>query len=116
MVYKAIRGNNAACFGVTWFTFTYLTWIPIVLITDRITFDFYFLPATGSVCAGIGMALSDLIDRLKANTVRQGKITAGIKIAYTGIILYLLLHLVIFIIANPALPDHMKQWLEPLIW
>ncbi len=115
MVYKAIRGSNAACFGVTWFTFTYLTWIPLVLITDRVTYDFYFLPTTGAICIGIGMALSDIIDKLKTNDVRKGKIGTGAKIAYAGIALYLLLHLAIFVITNPALPDQLKQWLEPII-
>jgi dolichyl-phosphate-mannose-protein mannosyltransferase len=88
MIYKAIRGNNAACFSVTWFTFTYLTWIPLVLITDRITYDFYFLPTTGAICIGIGMALSDMLDKLKANAIQQGKITTGAKIAYAGIAFY----------------------------
>lgn len=115
MVYKAMRGNNAACFGIIWFAFTYLTWIPLVLITDRITYDFYFLPTTGAICIGIGMALSDIINKLKANTARQGKITSGAKMAYAGIALYLLLHLVIFVITNPALPDQSKQWLGPII-
>lgn len=115
MAYKAILRSNAAIFGVTWFTFTYLTWIPLSLITDRITYDFYFLPTTGAICIGIGMALSDMIDRLKINTVRQGKITTGVKMAYCGIAFYLLLHLTIFIMANPALPDHLKQWLSPII-
>jgi len=95
--------------------FTYVTWIPLVLVTDRITFDFYILPATGAVCAGIGMAISNLLDMLKNRTIRYGKMTTGIKLVYAGIIFYLVLHLVIFIIANPALPNNMKQWLEPII-
>jgi dolichyl-phosphate-mannose-protein mannosyltransferase len=115
MVYKARRGNNAAWFGIIWFIFTYLTWIPLVLITDRITYDFYFLPTTGAICIGIGMILADTIDKLKASAIRQGKITPGAKITYAGIGLYLLLHLTIFIIANPALPDQLKQWLAPII-
>ena len=115
MIYKARRGNNAACFGVSWFTFTYLTWIPLVLITDRITYDFYFLPTTGAICIGIGMAISGIIDKLKTISVVKGKITKGAKIIYAGIALYLFLHLAIFIIANPALPDRLKQWLEPII-
>lgn len=116
MGYKAIKGNNAACFGVVWFASTYLAWIPLVLITNRITFDFYFLPTTGAICIGIGLALSDIIDKLKARTIRQGKITTGVKAAYTGIAFYLILHLVIFIISNPVLPDYLKQWLKPIIW
>jgi dolichyl-phosphate-mannose-protein mannosyltransferase len=116
MIYKAMRGNNAALFGVSWFTFTYLIWIPIVLVTDRLTFDFYILPATGVVCVGIGMALSDLVNLLKSRVIRLGTKTNGVKAAYGGIALYLFLHLAIFIIMNPALPDQLKKWLEPIIW
>ena len=115
MVYKARKGNNAASFGISWFACTYLTWIPLVLITDRVTYDFYFLQTTGAICIGIGMALSQIIDKLKINAVRLGKITARAKMVYAGIALYLLCHLVIFIMTNPALPDQLKQWLKPII-
>jgi len=115
MIYKAIHGSKAAWFVITWFVSTYLIWIPVNLITDRITYDFYFLQTTGAICIGIGIALSGIIDKLKAKTIRLGKLTAGIKTAYAGIGLYLFLHLVIFIIANPVLPDYMKEWLKPII-
>lgn len=115
MFYKTSRGNNAACFSVTWFTATYLTWIPLVLITDRITYDFYFLPTTGAVCIGIGVALSDIINKLKYRVNQQGKINTKVKIVYSGIVLYLLFHLAIFVISNPALPEQLKQWLKPII-
>lgn len=115
MVYKASRGNNAAYFNITWFIATYLIWIPLFLITDRVTYQFYFLPTTGVICICIGMALSDMIDKLKASIIQTGKITTAVKMAYAGIALYLSLHLLIFIISNPALPDQLKQWLEPII-
>jgi hypothetical protein len=64
---------------------------------------------------GIGMALSDIITKLKTSVFKPGKISTKVKIIYSGIALYLLLHLAIFIISNPALPDQLKQWLRPII-
>jgi predicted membrane-bound dolichyl-phosphate-mannose-protein mannosyltransferase len=115
MLYKTRKGNTAAGFGISWFACTYLIWIPLVLITNRVTYDFYFLPTTGAICIGIGLVLSRIIDKLKIKSVQRGKTTNGVKLAYTGIALYLLCHLIIFIVTNPALPDQLKLWLKPII-
>lgn len=61
LAYRMFKGNNAATFAFWWFVFTYVTWIPASLLTDRISFVFYFYPTIGAVCIGIGLAFSRLL-------------------------------------------------------
>lgn len=58
---RMFKGNNSATFAFWWFVFTYVTWIPASIITDRISFVFYFYPTIGAVCIGIGLAFSRLL-------------------------------------------------------
>jgi dolichyl-phosphate-mannose-protein mannosyltransferase len=60
LVYRMWRGNNAATFAWWWFVFSYVPWIPANLLTDRISFIFYFYPAIGAICIGIGLAFAKL--------------------------------------------------------
>lgn len=61
MTIKAILKDKAALFGIAMFAGTYLPWIPMSLITNRVSFIFYFLPVVPSICFGLGMALDQLI-------------------------------------------------------
>lgn len=91
MLFKAIKGNKAGLFGVAWFAGTYLPWIAIILITDRISFMYYFYPTIGAICIGLGLGLGRIITALK---------TAPNKLRKAGIALigvYLFAHLAIFI-------------------
>ncbi len=71
MLVRAIKGSNAGLFGVAWITSTYLVWIPATLITDRVTYIFYFYPTIGAICLGLGMALAQLLDIFRQR--RSGK-------------------------------------------
>jgi dolichyl-phosphate-mannose-protein mannosyltransferase len=113
MIYKAIKRSEPAALLFFWFLAIYLIWIPLDLATNRVTFVFYFLPATPAICIAIGMALSDALDRLKTRRSSMGRMTPGTKAAYSGIAFYLLLHLAIFIVFNPAIPPIIKTWLPP---
>lgn len=61
MTVRAIKKDKAALFGVAMFTGTYLPWIPMSLITNRVSFIFYFLPVVPSICFGLGMGMDQLI-------------------------------------------------------
>lgn len=113
MVYKTIKGNHIAALVVLWFLATYVIWIPLTMATNRVTFVFYFLPTTPAVILGIAMAIEDMLDWLKARRERRGRMTPGIWIWYSVIGLYLLIHLAIFIVFNPAIPTIIKTWLPP---
>ena len=97
MVFKATRGNSAAIFGLSWFASTYLLWIPANLITDRITFSYYFYDTVGAICIGLGLGLAQLLDVWK--TRRTGKLRWVAVLAVPG---YLLLHAGVFVILSPV--------------
>jgi predicted membrane-bound dolichyl-phosphate-mannose-protein mannosyltransferase len=96
MTFKTVKGNSAGTFGLSWFAGTYLPWIPLNLITDRVTFIFYFYPVIGSLCIGLGMGLYQLLGLAQAR--QKGKLKWGIII---GIAVYLVLHLAIFVVLMP---------------
>jgi dolichyl-phosphate-mannose--protein O-mannosyl transferase len=113
MIFKAVRGSSVAGLVLLWFLTTYLIWIPLDIVSNRVTFVFYFLSTTPAICIGIGMGLADVLDALKTRRIRFGRITNGVKAAYAAVMLYLLVHLAIFIVFNPAIPPIIKTWLPP---
>jgi dolichyl-phosphate-mannose-protein mannosyltransferase len=99
MIYRAVKGSDAALFGLSWFAGTYLIWIPVSLITDRISFIYYFYPSIGAICLGVGMGLSQLWDIFKQRPSGKLKWTV-----FSIVVLVLFLHLVSFIILSPLVP------------
>jgi dolichyl-phosphate-mannose-protein mannosyltransferase len=99
MIYRAVKGSDAALFGVAWFTSTFLIWIPATIITDRVGYPFYFYPTIGAICLGLGMALSQLLDFYRSRRSGKLKMTALI-----GFIAFLVLHLISFLILSPFIP------------
>jgi dolichyl-phosphate-mannose--protein O-mannosyl transferase len=113
MVYKAVKGSQAATLLLLWFAFVYVIWIPLDIVTDRVTFVFYFLPVTPAVCLALGMGLGDAWDALMARRVAAGRRTPGVWAGRSAIVFYLALHLAIFVVLNPAIPPLIKTWLPP---
>jgi len=97
MLFRALRGNSASIFGLSWFVGTYLVWIPLSIITDRISFVYYFYPTVGALCIGHGLGLSQLLDIWKNR--RQGKLR---WVAMLAVPIYLLCHVVVFVILSPV--------------
>ena len=60
LFYLALKRNKVAIFALCWFVATYLIWIPISLITDRVSYDYYFYPTVGAVCIGISLLFSQI--------------------------------------------------------
>jgi dolichyl-phosphate-mannose--protein O-mannosyl transferase len=104
MIYKTIKKNKAAALVVLWFIATYVIWIPLDIYSNRTTYVFYFLCTTPAICIGIAMAISDWLEHLKSRQVLLNRTTTLQKTAYVAICAYLLLHLAIFIVFNPAVP------------
>ena len=99
MVWRAIKRNSAALFGASWFFCNYIIWIPASLITDRVSYIYYFYPAVGGICIGLGLALQQLWG------VFRNRPTGKLRwVALSGFILILLAHLVSFIGLAPILP------------
>jgi len=97
LIFRAIKGNSAAIFGLSWFAATYLIWIPVSLITDRISFVFYFYPTIGAICIGLALALFQLFDIGERG--QTGKLRMVVKLLIPA---YLLLHLAAFVVLAPV--------------
>lgn len=97
MIFRAVKGNGASLFGLAWFASTYLIWIPVSFIIDRVSYPFYFYPTVGAICIGIGLGLSQLLEAWKIK--RSGKFRKVVILIVSG---YLLLHVVIFVNYSPV--------------
>jgi dolichyl-phosphate-mannose-protein mannosyltransferase len=96
LTWRALRGNDAALFGIAWFIGTFVIWIPLSIATNRVSFIFYYLPTIGCFCLGLGLALSDLIRWV----ARKRKL---IKIpVWAGISVIILAHLATFVVLTPV--------------
>jgi predicted membrane-bound dolichyl-phosphate-mannose-protein mannosyltransferase len=102
LVYLARKGSQAALFGLCWFASTYLIWIPAQLISDRLTYLFYFYPTVGVFCLGLGLVLSRLIDFWKSESNKKR------RAAKIGVVVYLLLHITVFVVLSP----HSSAWFQ----
>ena len=97
ITFRAIKGNSVALFSLLWFASTYLIWIPVSLITDRISYIFYFYPTIGAICIGLALGLSQLSDI--GRTRQTGRLRMMARLAIPG---FLLLHLASFVILTPV--------------
>ncbi len=97
ITFRAIKGSSIAIFSLSWFTSTYLIWIPLSLITDRISYIFYFYPTIGAICIGLALGLSQLSDI--GMTGQTGRLR---RVARLAIPIYLLLHLAAFVMLAPV--------------
>jgi dolichyl-phosphate-mannose-protein mannosyltransferase len=99
LTYKVFKKNRAALLALAWFACTYLPWIFTSLVFHRMMYIYYFYPAIGALCIGIGLGLANLYEKWKSN--RQNK-----KFLF-GVILvpvYLIIHVTIFFMLSPLLP------------
>lgn len=104
MIWRAVKRSEAALFGVSWYTCIYLIWIPATIITNRITYPFYYYPAIGATCLGLGMALNQALDYF-----RNGRITWLRRTLLVIFIVFLVLHLFSFIVLSPMIPYNFAQ-------
>jgi dolichyl-phosphate-mannose-protein mannosyltransferase len=95
-IYRSFKNDGVSIFALAWFTGTYLVWIPVSLITDRISYVFYFYPSVGAVCIGLALMASNL-DSLASN-LSQSRWKRVLDVVLP---LYLLLCLGAFVILSP---------------
>ena len=101
VVYKAVKGSQAGLFGAAWFAGTYLVWIPLSLITDRVSYIYYFYPTVGAICLGLGLGLSQLLDFYRER--RPGKLKRTVLALF---IFYLSFHLICLFLLGPFFPTY----------
>lgn len=96
MAVLARKGNQTALFSLLWFAFTYVIWIPASIITDRMSYIFYFYPTVGTVCLGLGLGLSLLIDHGRTDeNIRKGR---AVVAACWG---FLAFHAIVLVLLTP---------------
>ena len=96
LIYRAVKRDEAGLFGFAWFFSTYLLWIPISILTDRVSFIYYFYPTVGALCIGMGLGLNEALEWVSS---RPGRI----KIPVTaGVIVILLFHVASFVVLSPV--------------
>jgi dolichyl-phosphate-mannose-protein mannosyltransferase len=99
MIYRAVKGSSAGLFGVAWFASTYLFWIPLSIITDRVSYIYYFYPTVGAICLGLGLGLAQLFDFYRRR--RPGKLKKTVLALF---VFYLVFHLACFVCLSPVFP------------
>jgi predicted membrane-bound dolichyl-phosphate-mannose-protein mannosyltransferase len=99
MIWRAFKKDDAALFGVGWFTCVFLIWIPATLITDRLTYPFYIYPSIGAICLGLGIALNQLLEYFHNGTKKPLRITA-----LTVFVVIIVAHVLSFIVLSPIIP------------
>jgi dolichyl-phosphate-mannose-protein mannosyltransferase len=91
LIYRSIQGNDAAMFGLSWFIFTYIIWIPISILTDRVSYVYYFYPAIGAICLGIGVLIEELF------SIFLKKRTKYYSLFIFFLCIYLIIHFINFV-------------------
>jgi len=105
LVYRACLKNEAAHFALWWFFGTFILWIPLSIITNRISFVYYFFPSTGAICIGMGLAFAQLVDAWRFGVSKAWRWASII-----GLSGYMLMHLVVFL----ALSPFTSWWIYPI--
>ncbi len=99
LIFKAVRKNEAGLFGACWFAGTFLMMVALSLLTDRVSYVFYFYPVTGAVCIGVALFLGDLLGIFRDHWFGKKR-----WVALSVVILVLFLHLASFFILSPLIP------------
>jgi len=92
----ARQGNQVGLFSISWFSFAYLAWIPLSLITDRMSYVFYFYPAVGAVCLGLAWALVTLVAR-----ARREETVGRCRLVIALVVFYLVVHAALLVLLTP---------------
>ena len=92
--YRAYKNDPAARFAAIWFVGAYLIWIPASLVSDRISYIYYFYPSVGAVC----IALTLVAEKIETSSQ---KVTRNKKWLESVVPAYILLCLGAFVILSP---------------
>ncbi|MCL2615566.1 MAG: glycosyltransferase family 39 protein [Dehalococcoidia bacterium] len=96
VIWKSFKQHSAAIFVVCWIIGTWVMWIPMFLLTERITYMFYYLPTLGAIAIGVALILTDWLN--KAQSLSSGISRHVLKLTACS---FLLVHLLSFCIISP---------------
>jgi len=93
---KGTPKNNTIVFALFWFVGAWAAWIPLSILTDRITYSFYYLPTVPVLCLGTGLLVNGALNF--AERPRNYDFRGFVK----GMIAcFLFFHLVVFCLLIP---------------
>jgi hypothetical protein len=95
-IWRSFKNDELALFGLCWIIGTWLLWVPLSLLTDRVSFSFYYLPTVPALCLGGALLINK---GLNFGASREGRDFNGFIKALLGILLFL--HLVFFCLLGP---------------
>jgi predicted membrane-bound dolichyl-phosphate-mannose-protein mannosyltransferase len=81
---RALKRDSTAIFLSGWFACTYFFWIPVTLITDRLTYSYYIYPTIGAIC----ISLVQLIAWLSGTRGKAQFVIIALIISYLCINLF----------------------------
>jgi dolichyl-phosphate-mannose-protein mannosyltransferase len=96
LLYRAVKRDEAGLFGFAWFFSTYLLWIPMSLLTNRISFVYYFYPSIGAICLGLGLGINQILEWI---SLKPRKANLPVIII---IVIFFLVHAASFVILTPV--------------
>jgi hypothetical protein len=96
MIKRSFKGDPAL-FALCWFIGTWLLWVPLSLVTDRVSFSFYYLPTVPALCIAAALIMDRFLNI--ANSFRNVEFRGFIKGA---IAVFIFLHLVTFCLLSPV--------------
>jgi len=100
------RRRKVALFVLLWFSSTFLPWVALSLLFDRVTYLYYFFPALASICLALGFAAQRI-------WINSGK--AVNRVARWAprliVIAYLSLHVAIFYTYSPLIGVLTPSWI-----
>lgn len=90
------KNRKTLRFILLWFGATYLTWIPVELITNRMTFTYYLLPTVGAICIAVAYCMEKAWQR----SMKTGQRTLG-WLTRAAMIAYILVNFLFFLLLSP---------------
>ena len=99
LVYKAVKRSEAGLFGLAWYAGTFIVMCGLSIVTNRVSYPYYFYPVVGAICIGVALFLADLLDLFRRRPSGKLKWTA-----LSIVIFILFLHLISFLILSPLIP------------
>lgn len=106
-VIYSIRGSfkkeKQAVIALAWFACTCLSWLVVSLIFHRLMYIWYFYPVVPGICLALGYGMQRFT--VMAQDAGNHRLLISVK---TGILLYLLVHLALFILLSPMVVPLVK--------
>ena len=95
-VWQSLKKNSIAIFVFCWIIGTWMVWLPMCLLTNRITYMFYYLPTLGAIAIGFALILTNWLNKAQTHSDTKSK-----YILMLTAISFLLVHLLSFCILSP---------------